>query len=176
MYVEREIKLTTASDYLKKWITDFLSEPRASLNGFSPCPYAKKSLIENKIKFFSSIEYVKDICKSFDNWDDSIEVAIFIVPDNVDPLIFVDDVKKINDLYLNKGFVCLEDHKDIPEPFFDIYFNNGKYNIVICQKLEKINQASDILLKKGYYTNWSEEMYDQVVSWRNGSLSKTSYP
>lgn len=166
--------MTTASEYLKKWILGFLSQPQDLLNGFPPCPYAKKSLIENKIKFCSSVHYIKDICGAFDKWDDSVDVIIFIVPDDVDPTTFGNEIQKINEIYLNKGFVCLEDHKDIPEPFFDLYFNNGKYNIAICQKLEKINQAADILLKKGYYTNWSKEMYDQVVSWRERSSSKIS--
>lgn len=166
--------MTTASEYLKEWILEFLSRPQDLLNGFPPCPYAKKSLIENKIKFYSSVDYIKDIYEAFDNWNDSVEAIIFIVPDDVNSLTFVENIKKINEIYLNKGFVCLEDHKDIPEPFFDLYFNNGKYNIVICQKLEKINQAAGVLLKKGYYTNWSEEMYDQVVAWRHGSSSKIS--
>lgn len=166
--------MTTASEYLKEWILNFLSEPQDLLNGFPPCPYAKKSLIENKIKFCSSVDYIKDICEAFDNWDDSAEVVIFIVPDDIDPTTFVDDIQKINEIYLKKGFVCLEDHKDIPEPFFNIHFNNGKYNLVLCQKLEKINQASEILLNKGYYKNWNKDMYDQVVSWRHSSEAKTS--
>lgn len=174
MYVEKEIRLTTASDYLKQWIIGFLSEPQDLLNGFPTCPFAKKSLIDNKIKFYDSIDYVTDICKLFDNWNDSIEVAIFIVPDGVDPQKFVQDIKKINEIYIEKGYICLEDHKDVPEPFFHLHFNNGKYNLAICQKSEKINQAAEILLKKGYYKNWSKELYDQVVSWRPGSLSKSS--
>jgi hypothetical protein len=174
MFAGEEIKLTTASEYLKKWITDFLSEPQELLNGFPSCPYAKKSLIENKIKFYDTVDYVSDIGKVCDDWDENIEAVIFIVPDNVDPLIFVNDVKKINENYMSKGFICLEDHKDIPEPFFHLRFNNGKYNIIICQKSEKINQASEILLKKGYYKNWSKELYDQVVSWRHTSLSNNS--
>jgi hypothetical protein len=170
MYAEKETRLTTASNYLKEWITDFLSEPQDLLNGFPTCPFAKKSLIDNKIKFYDSTDYMSDICKLFDNWNESIEVAIFIVPDDVDPLIFVDNVDKINKNYMSKGFVCLEDHKDIPELFFHLHFNNGRYNIVICQRLENINQASTVLSRKGYYKNWSKELYNQVVSWRHGSL------
>jgi hypothetical protein len=174
MSEEKEFKMTTASDYLKEWIMNFLSKPQESLNGFPPCPFAKDSLLNQKIKFYESDNYVKDIRFEFENWDYSLDVVVFIVPDEVDPETFVKEIKKLNDYYKDKGFLCLEDHKSIPEPFFDLSFNNGKYNIVVCQQIEKINQATSVLLKKGYYKNWNKEMFDQVVSWRQKSLPSSS--
>lgn len=160
--------MITEFDYLKEWILNFLSTPQESLNGFPPCPYARKSLIDDKIKFFKSNNYFHDICNLFDNWDDTADVVIYIVPDDIDKNKFVKDIKIINDIYLEQGFVCLEDHKDIPENFFDLRFNNGKYNIILCQKTDKINRASAILLEKGYYKNWDKELYNDVVAWRFG--------
>lgn len=161
-----EDKMTTEFDYLKGWILDFLSKPQKMLNGFSPCPYARKALVDNKIWFYRSSNYTQDIPKIFDNWDDTYDVLLCVVDDHIDPKTFVESVKHINDTYREKGFICLEDHKDIPEPFYDIYFNNGKYNIILCQRTEKINQAANILLDKGYYQHWTKELYDDVVSWR----------
>jgi len=166
--------MTTASEYLRKWIIEVLSKPQELLNNLPLCPFAKKTLIENKIKFCTSINYVIDICQVFDDWDDSVEIVIFILPDDIDPLNFVKNIKKINETYLKKGFVCLEDHKDIPEPFYNLHFNNGQYNLAICQKSEKLNKAAETLLQKGYYKNWSKELYDQVVSWRQNSSSNNS--
>lgn len=161
-------RMTTEFNYLKEWILNFLSTPQESLNGFSPCPYAKKSLIDNRIKFYKTDDYFVDICNLFDNWDDAIDVVIYLVPDDVDKNKFVNDVKTINNIYLKQGFACLEDHKDIPENFCDLKFNNGKYNIILCQKTDKINHASAILFEKGYYKNWSQELYNDVVAWRSG--------
>lgn len=166
MLEEKADKMTTEFNYIKEWILTFLSTPQTSLNGFPPCPYARKSLIEKKIKFFKSVDYFKDICDLFDTWDDSIEVAICVVRDEEDPDLFAKNVTKINDIYLSKGFGALEDHVKIPEIFLDLSFNNGRYNIILCQQMEKLNQASAHLLSKGYYNNWTSEMYDNVVSWR----------
>lgn len=158
--------MITEYDFLKSWILKFLSTPQKMLNGFPPCPYAKKVLIDNKIKFFKSENYLQDISSLFDAWDDSYEVAICIVPDDENCEEFVKNTDQLNKIYLPNGFACLEDHKDIPENFFDISFNNGRYNIILCQRIEKINDASKTLLNKGYFDNWTKEMYDQVVSWR----------
>lgn len=159
--------MTTEFDFLKEWITDFLSKPQDLLNGFPPCPYARKALVDNKVLFFKSTDYASDIRKLFDDWNDEYDVAVCVVPNNVDKDAFVKDVAEINEQYISKGFGCLEDHKDIPENFYHLTFNNGRYNIILCQRLDKINDAAEKLLSKGYYKNWSKEMYDEVVAWRS---------
>lgn len=160
--------MTTEFDYLKDWILDFLSTPQKLLNDFPPCPYARKALIDNKIKFYKSQNYNIDVPLLLENWDESYDVLICVV-DDVDPDIFVRDIKEINMLYQKKGFVCLEDHKNIPEKFYDLNFNNGKYNIIVCQKSEKLNDAVKILESKGYYKNWPAKLYNDVVAWRLNS-------
>jgi hypothetical protein len=44
--------------------------------------------------------------------------------------------------------------------------NFGKCGLLIIQKLDKLNNASDQLREKGYYTHWSQKDLDSVVSWR----------
>ena len=160
--------MTTEFDFLKTWINEFLSKPQDLLNGFPPCPYARKALVDNKIFFFKSNDYLNDIKSLFEDWNTDYEVAVCVVPDNVDKDQFVKDVASLNERYVSKGFGCLEDHKDLPENFYHLNFNNGKYNIILCQRLDPINEASERLLEKGYYKNWSKEMYKEVVAWRLG--------
>jgi hypothetical protein len=68
---------------------------------------------------------------------------------------------------MSKNFVLLEDHKDIEERIENVVFNNGKYNLILAQRKDKLKEASDKLHKTKYYENWSKDYYDQVVSWRN---------
>jgi len=155
--------------YLKDWINNFLSNPLKELNGLSPCPYAKKALADNKIKFIHSENYDYDIRQLFEYWDESTDVVVVVVNDNTSVIEFQDTVDKINNDYISKGFLCLEDHVSIKEEVSGISMNNGKYNIVLCQYLEKIVTASKQLYSKGYYNNWSKEYYDFVMSWRSES-------
>lgn len=149
--------------YLRQWITDFLDRPDALLNDLPPCPYAGKA----KILFLEVDDYVKEINKQLDTWNDLYDIICFVCGE-IDAGKFVNDVKYLNDHWMPRGFVCLEDHKEIPESFYHMDFRNGRYNIILVQRLEKINDASKKLMAVGYYKNWNADLYNNVVAWRLG--------
>ncbi len=155
--------ITESEQYLRSWIDEFLSKPDALLNGLPPCPYARKA----KIKFVETDNYIFDITQCLENWSAEYDVVGFVCG-NVEPASFVLDVRCLNDYWLSRGFVCLEDHKDIPEVFHHLNFSNGRYNLILVQRTEKLNAASKQLTDAGYYKNWSENLYNDVVAWRLG--------
>lgn len=147
--------------YLRKWINEFLDKPEPLLNNLPPCPYARNA----KILFVETVDYKKLINEHLKTWNDVWDVVCIVCGD-VDILEFSNDIKNVNDQWKPHGFVCLEDHKDVPETLHHLDFRNGLYNIVLLQRLEKINDASLKLHSAGYYKNWSKELYDNVVAWR----------
>ena len=52
---------------------------------------------------------------------------------------------------MGNDFVALEDHPDDEENINGVIMNNGKYPIVLMQRLSKIQMFSGFLKKKGYY-------------------------
>jgi hypothetical protein len=158
--------ITEYEEYLKTWIFGFLSTAQPILNGFPPCPYARKALLDNKIKFVRSEDYTQDVINETTNWTDEFDVVVFVCPDTVSKEQFVTDVEYINSVIMPTGFVVLEDHIDIPEPLGEVDFRNGKYNLILAQRIDKINDASLKLKEKGYYKNWSEDDISAVVAWR----------
>lgn len=167
---EEEVgRMITEFDYLKKWILDYLDQPQSLLNNLPICPFAKNALLNEKILFMKSIDYVTDIEFLFSNWDKKYEVVVVVIPYTVIATDLIQAMKDLNSKWLTSGYCCLEDHLDIPEDFHGIKFNNGKYNIIICQETNKLNEASEYLKEKGYYKNWSKKMYEDVVSWRSMS-------
>ena len=149
--------------YMRDWILKDLSYPVALLNNLPKCPYAKQALLERKILFFSdvtniNIQLENCICVWDDNYTD---VALFDLG-----LI---SVEKLESLAVNfnkkyKEFLVLDDHTEVDEKIDNVNFSNGRYNILLCQKRNKVVTARKILLKKGYYMNWPKEYYDSVVS------------
>lgn len=153
-------------EYLRKWADEFLAVPQELLNSLPVCPYAKKALQDNHVKFIRTHNYVIDIDQALTTWDDTVHALLFVCDDDIDPTEFVDNIADLNKKFLPHDLVLLEDHVKIEEPFHGINFNNGKYNIVIVQRLHIINDASRQLERNGYYVNWSDDMYDDVVRWR----------
>ena len=149
--------------YMRDWILKDLSYPVALLNNLPKCPYAKQALLEKKILFFSD---VTDINIQLENcisvWNDNYtDVALFNLG-----LISVENLEllAVNFNKKHKEFLVLDDHIEVEEKIGDVNFSNGRYNILLCQKRNKVVTARKILLKKGYYMNWPKEYYDSVVS------------
>ena len=64
---------------------------------------------------------------------------------------------------MQQDIVALEDHPDDPEEWKSVSLNFGKCIIILVQRLSKLNQASKILKRKGYYDSWDKDHYDDVV-------------
>jgi len=162
-----------ATFYIKKWIDDFVSKPNPDLNNFPPCPYAKQAILDNKVTYdvasVGNVDIDIDLflIKKAELWNENIDVCVIFVP-GVSSEELSRLVDGINKSYLMRNnFVALEDHPDDEENINGVIMNNGKYPIVLMQRLSKIQMFSGFLKKKGYYDVWSKQNLDDVVNWRS---------
>lgn len=159
---------------IKQWVEDFVSVKHKTLN-IIPCPFAKQALINDTIIYR---EFVNEGVESLrhqlyelanSEWDDTKEVLVLYANTNT---MSSDDtsscVLQFNNTCKHRGvdLVALEDHPDDPEVLNGVEMNFGKAILVLVQRLSKLNKASAILKKRGYYDNWPEENYNDVVKWR----------
>ncbi len=151
------------------WILDWVSVHNEQL-GVVPCPFAKQALITNKIDFtiagntevlYSLLDMVAKV---------GLKNEVLIIGMNKSTITPIDLSYLIKDVNLSllipAGYVALEDHPDDNEIINGVKMNQGAWVLVLLQGTEKLNQASLLLKKQGYYDNWSQESYDDVVSWR----------
>ena len=117
-------------------------------------------------KTYADLDIDLFLIKKAEMWDDNIDVCVIFVPE-VSSEELSRLVDSINKRYLmGNDFVALEDHPDDEENINGVIMNNGKYPIVLMQRLSKIQMFSGFLKKKGYYDVWSKENLDDVVNWR----------
>ncbi len=152
--------------HLENWILNFLSRPYPEFGDLSPCPFAKKAYLDNKVKFLKVTNYFSEIRNFLNGWADQYDVLVFICPDNVPAEEFVLNTQILNNEFMPQNLVLLEDHKDVPEKIGTITLNNGLYNLILAQKLDKLNDAAHKLSYTEYSKKWPKDYYDQVVSWR----------
>lgn len=161
------IDIKTAEKEIRVWIYDYLSVPRVQLNNLSACPYAKPAIDQNKIRFLEGVEVIGDLANLSKSWDDDLDGVVLVYDRGTNAQEFITNVLVGNKSHLQpNGLVALEDHPDIPENIAGLTFNQGTYALIIVQKLDKLNKASESLRAKGYYTNWTQSDLDDVVSWR----------
>jgi hypothetical protein len=150
---------------LLAWMVNFVEQPHANLNNWTVCPYAKQARLSNNISIRQGISPYDD-CLDLLSYDWSQEVVVFWY-NQFDSTNFIDEVRRANEVLLEKNIVALEDHPEITETVNEIKMNFGVCPIIICQQLDKLTIASEKLKSKGYYDTWSQEEVDNIVTWRH---------
>lgn len=161
-------------DQFKAWVNESLNKPEPFLNSIPVCPYARDAVLRDRFKW--------EVCGS--DLRKSLESSIeAFVSSGKEAVIFVDAtkhsatslescVKELREKYFKQNIWVLYDHPDLPEIQGELQFNYGSCALVILQNLKELVAASDELAAKGYYKNWSQEYFDQVVVERRRYLSR----
>lgn len=155
-------------DKLNKWMTEFVEMPNNKLGNWPPCPYARQARVNNKIAIkFSTVDEFTDVVReSFETLEDKEVVVICFDHRTIDPDYLKGLVSGMNKTLMPINYVILEDHPDSPEYVNGVNMNFGECGLLVLQKLDKLNKASEQLKEKGYYESWSQTELDEVVTWR----------
>lgn len=150
------------------WIENFLEKSNSNLGNWAPCPYARQARINNNIsiKLAEIFEFDDVIRESLETLDNKEVVIICFDHHTIDPISLQHYVKNMNNMLLPTNYVILEDHPNSPEHINDVCMNFGKCGLLLIQKLDKLNSASNQLREKGYYDHWSLDNLNDVVNWR----------
>ena len=73
----------------------------------------------------------------------------------------------LNEFFMSKDVVVLEDHPEIDERVKDVKLNNGHYILFLVQSLSKLNKFSKILEGGPYYHKWSRSYLRSVKGFRD---------
>jgi len=153
---------------LTKWLSEFVEVPNSKLGDWSPCPYARQARINNKIsiKFATVDEFTDVVRESFETLENKEVVVICFDHRTIHPKYLSGLVSEMNKMLMPINYVILEDHPDAVEYVNGVNMNFGECGLLILQKLDKLNKASEQLKEKGYYNSWSQSELDEVVTWR----------
>ena len=135
--------------YILNWINE-VSKLRPELNGFAICPFASKS----KFKIVEcSVEDLFTL--------DGYQVLIFIVEDylNLDSIEFWVDF--YNSKYTDWKF--FEDCGSYDTFINGIKTNNGKYNLILGQPIDKLRKFRENLAKTSYYDLWDSKYLKEIL-------------
>jgi hypothetical protein len=74
--------------------------------------------------------------------------------------------KELNEYFMKRDIVILEDHPDVVENVKHVSLNNGEYILFLAQSLSKLNHFSKLLESGPYYKNWSKTYLQSVKGFR----------
>lgn len=139
------------------WLTDFVEKTNPMLNGWAPCPYARRARIDGLVDIRAGdVGPTADLQNvGMDRYD---VIAYVYDPAQISADQLESQTDHLNQQYLEpRGLFALCDHPDAPETVNGVVMNQGTWAIVFLQYLEKLNSFAQQLAKKGYYNDWPEE-------------------
>ena len=167
--------MTSITKDILTWSEKYLEPKNEHLGNVPVCPYARMARLQNKYKILE--------CNEFDNFLDTIlegvqivkdpEIQIVIVgctdigyePEQLDAVIdMLNRVMVPNDIYL-MGSHPWDDEEDEPVEFLDTddWQPDNEFMMVLIQKYDELEKASDNLRKTGYYDHWPLDYYEGTV-------------
>ena len=158
--------LDVVDRYIHDWI-EYLSNPdEKSVDYTGPrCPFAKKVRDDNRLKlvrvydYFSAYDYWEAVSRECELFDGSKDVVIVAAKSN--PYIINRDqmsggVDGLNTFLNTQGKDLWLVHKIEPS-----------FTIIMIQKISALDDSSDLLKEKGYYTTrYSKAQMEKVVDGR----------
>lgn len=154
------------------WMQNFVEVPHPALGGWAPCPYARAARLANEYDIRSGTTPTADLISVGEQWPDHKKIVIFAYPEQDWPWDeFHAIVRRANqEFLLERDIIALEDHPRDVEVVRGVCMNQGKYALIMCQRLGELNARAMALAAQGYYQGWPEEYLENLFQHRVNPL------
>lgn len=153
------------------WLTEFVEKPNSQLNGWSPCPYARKARLDNEFEIRQGkIDPYTDLQGS--TLDNKSVIAYVYDPKIFGPQEFNEQIRSVNHAFLiPRNIIALADHPDSPEEINGVLMNQGTWAIAFIQDLDKLDHFARLVAGQGYYDGWPEDYLQELFEGRTDPRS-----
>ena len=170
-------KKQTPTQTIRKWISNFVTRPNPVFGDLPPCPYAQKAIIDGKVEFVE-LNATADWTTIYQliwntDFDEKDVLCVIVDPRQFTAQETVGIADVLNERFMPRDVVVLEDHPDIDERVKGVKLNNGKYTLFLAQRLSKLNKFSRMLESGPYYRNWSKSYLESVKGFRDPGSSRS---
>jgi hypothetical protein len=146
----------SVESHIRLWIKH-LSTPQKDLNQMAVCPYAAKARYKIIDRVKKPIQFDKD-----KKLLEKLDVLIYLKEFRLKKKEMYALCDQLNDQH--KEYIFLPDHWDEETQIKDVRTNNGLYNLILCQKRSKLENARKFLKSKKYYSYWNKKYLKEVLS------------
>jgi hypothetical protein len=155
-----------ARQQVEQWIVDFVEKPTPLLNGWPPCPYARRARLDQKVQLRPGVADPYSDCELCEM--SGLDVIGYIY----DPKLFTADqfnrqIAAANrDFLQQRDMIALADHPSDREEVNGVCMNQGTWAIMFLQDLGKLDHFAKLLAHKGYYQGWPESYLEVLFDGR----------
>lgn len=148
------------------WVTGFVERPNAALNGWPPCPYARRARFDNEFEIRQGvIDPYTDLMHA--DLGHHTVVAYVYDPHTFSAADFNRQIDLVNAGFLvPRNLIALADHPTDVESVNGVIMNQGTWAIAFVQPLDKLNHFARLIAAKGYYDGWPEDYVSGLFQFR----------
>lgn len=148
------------------WVTGFVEKPHPLLNGWPPCPHARKARLDGQFDIREGqIDPYTDLMKA--DLGDKLVIAYVYDAQSITAERFNQQIDAVNQGFLlSRDIIALADHPDSKEEVLGVCMNQGTYAIAFIQPLSKLNSFARQIAEKGYYAGWPEDYLQDLFRFR----------
>jgi hypothetical protein len=160
-----------AQQDIVNWIVNFVERPHPLLNGWAPCPYARRARVDNQLDIRPGM--INPISDCAFQLMGTLDVIAYVYdPDRFSAVEFNQMVDNVNAWHLRgRGMFALADHPGDVETVNGVVMNQGQYAICFLQDLDKLNAHARMLADRGFYDSWPEEYLSVLFAGRKDPRS-----
>ena len=144
---------------IEQWIVEFVEKPNPLLNGWAPCPYARKARLDRDFEVRLGLAPIHDLIKISKNGLGGKSVVVIAYnPNSYTHAEFSKELDTANrEFLLPNNLLALEDHPGDPEIVNGVSMNQGTYALALVQSLSDLNEKAHQVANKGFYDTWPDE-------------------
>lgn len=151
---------------ITNWVTGFVEQPNKRLNGWAPCPHARKARVSGQFDIRPGcIDPYTDLCHA--ELGDFMVIAYVYDCCDFEAHEFERQIHDVNQAFLvPRDILALADHPESREEVLGVCMNQGEYAIAFIQPLTKLNAFAQSIATKGYYQGWPEDYLRALFEFR----------
>ena len=170
--------MTSITDDILTWSEKYLEPKNKHLGNVPVCPYARMARLQKTYRILE--------CRNFEKFLDTILQAVEMAKDPEIQIVIVgcDDIQyepeelaavihAYNLVFVPQDIYMMCSHPYDDEEEEDIEFldtddwePSNSFMMVLVQKFDELEKASDNLRKTGYYQHWPSDYYEGTVNKR----------
>lgn len=148
------------------WVTGFVEKPMSELNGWPPCPHARRARLDGKFEIRPGrIDPYTDLRAT--DMKEKLVIAYVYEPTVFTASEFEQQIRSVNlGFLLPRNMIGLADHPDSSENVRGVIMNQGNWAIAFVQHLDKLNHFARSIAGRGYYDGWPEDYLQSLFEGR----------
>lgn len=146
-----------AQQDILSWLTGFIERPNSNLQGWPPCPYARRARLNGEFEMRQGkIDPYTDLQTA--EMGDRMVIAYVYDPNSFSADEFNQQILAVNQGFLiPRNIIALADHPQDVENINGVIMNQGTWAIAFIQPLDKLNHFARLIAGRGYYDGWPED-------------------